>query len=608
MASQGVHRRSSHLQLLLAGPTGYWLVVLALAAPWVRFELGAWTLYPGHVALTLLLAAVLLDEGGWLAALRPLWPLVALGAYVAGVAALRGEWQTAAIVSLATGAHFAWGAAALRLGMEREAHAGLREALLLGLALTVAMGLLAWLLQAAWPAACGVLNCRAGAHWPFPFTGGWGSAAQYALLLLILLPALAAPLAGTLRDRRGGTASWALPALVALAALGLVAGAPLWAVLLAALGWELLRRTLRAGQRDPRRDPQRLLLRGLAAGGLFVLVLVYGLEPGYLHRLWGNESALPPLRVTLAEPAPRRLSSDAPTLLRIALRNTGWSPIGGAGAQGLELHLSYLVTPERGTTRTVAGPRVPVGTTLAPGAARTVPVLLRVPHWVRDGYLTWHAQLADGSAVSLARRSLPGFRFSNSAYRRLGLDAENQLSSLAQRARAFQAEAQVAPGALPDAHAPGMVLGDVLDTLFFSPLWGEPEPGHAGAALSARRPFLPALLHQYGLIGLALALWVGARLLQRAAACADRGDPGWRLLPLALVLLFAAGLFTPVLSSYHSHWAVFVLAGFLEGRYARKYPWPKLRLPPRPLGSLRLRLPWRRGIRRSGAARRRSGR
>jgi len=440
-----------------------------------------------------------------------------------------------------------------------------------------------------WPPACRVLNCQERAIWPYPFTGGWGAAAQYALLLLFLLPAVGGTLIALLRA--AGRRRWALPALGAVAGLALVAGGPLWVLLLAALGWYLLYRAL-----GPYRgDPQRLLVRGLAACGLFAVVLVYGLEPGYLHRLGGNEAALPPVRVTLTETSPRTLSSEAATALEVTVRNTGWSALGGGASGPLTLGLRYLVTPQRGTTRTVDGDVERVVGTLAPGEARTVRVPVRLPPWVRGGYLTWHPHLANGSAVPLAARAPPGFRFINIGYRRLGLDPENQLTALAARARAFQAETRPAPPAEPDTNAVGMVVGDVLDTLFFSPLWGERELTGANRPFTRQRPLLLSLLHRYGLIGFALALWVAWRLLQRTLGCAERGDPAWMLMPLALVLLAAAGLFTPALGSYHSDWSFFLLSGFLEGRYARRFPWPSLRLAPRRPWRWRLPLPGRMG-------------
>jgi hypothetical protein len=605
MASAGTLRRRAPVDLLRSADPLYWLAVLALAGPWVRVELGAWTLYPGAVAAGLLLGATILAEGGWQVALRPLAPLLLLGAWVAAVAALRGEWATALVVAAVTALHFAWGVAALRMGLEGDAAGRVRPALVLLLAASLAMGLALWGVKAFWPAGCRALNCREHTPWPYAFTGGWGSSAQYLLLLLFLLAPLGGPLLTVLRGpllpRR-----WALPALSAAAGLGLVAGAPLWAVLLVGVGWALLARLLQPA----RRDPQRLVLRGLAAASVFALVLVYGLEPGYLHRLWGGEGALPPVRVSLPQPAPRALSSEVTQFLPVLVRNTGWSPL-GAGSQGpLVVGLSYLVTPERGSTRTVDSVATVVAGTLAPGQAREVLVPVRLPPWVRDGYLTWRLALGDGTPVPLSAGSLPGFRFSNAAYRRLGLDPDNQLSALSERARAFHEDTRPLIGTTPDAHSAGAVLGDVLDTVFFSPLWGEPEATPPGSAFAAQRSLLPSLLHRYGLIGLGLALWFAWRLFQRALACAERGDLSWQLLPVAIVLLALAGLFTPALASYHAHWAFFLLAGFLEGRYARRYPWPTLRVAPRrPWNrawslpwSLRLPLPWRIGAPRRGHA------
>jgi len=585
--------------MILEGSPLYWLGVFSLAAPWVRFPLGDWVLYPGQWALGLLLAAVLLDEGGWVVAVRPLAPLLALGAYVSAVAALRGEWTASAIMAAVTVAHFWWGAAAMRLGMEGRSSAP-RVALLLGLTLTVGVGVVMWVLQAFWPEACRALNCHEHAPWPFTFTGGWGSAAQYALLLLLLLAPVGGALMSSLWRSGGSRRRWALPVLGAAAGLGLVAGSPLWGLLLAALGWVLLYRRMGPA----RQDPQRLLLRGLAAGGVFAVILVYGLVPGYLHRLWGSESALPPVRVTLPGSPPNALSSDAPTLLAVELRNVGWSPLGGSAAGPLVLGVRYLVTPERGPTRVLDGEHVAIPGTLRPGESRDVMLSVRLPPWMKDGYLTWRLELQDGSEVPLARRSLPGFRFHNPGFRRLALDPENLLTAMADRARSFRSDTEPPPMVTPDMDSAGNVVGDALDTLFFSPLWGEREPSAAHHPFTVRRPFLLSLLHRYGLIGLGLVLWFAWRLLHRSMACAERGDPAWMLLPLSLLLLFLAGLFTPALGSYYSHWAFFLLAGFLEGRYARKFPWPALRLPPRRAWRVRLPLPRRMGApRRSHAGR-----
>ena len=105
-------------------------------------------------------------------------------------------------------------------------------------------------------------------------------------------------------------------------------------------------------------------------------------------------------------------------------------------------------------------------------------------------------------------------------------------------------------------------------------------------------------------IGLGLALWFAWRLFQHTLAISERGDPTWMLVTLSLGLLSVAGLFTSALGSYYSHWALFLLAGFVEGRYARRFPWPTLRLAPHRGWRLRLPLPWRMGApRRSHAGR-----
>lgn len=594
MTSDAGSRRRTHLALLLEGGTGYWLAVFALASPWLRIPLGPWVLYPGTVALSLLLAAVLLDEGGWVGAVRPLAPLLALGGWVALVAALQGQWTAALLAAGTTAANFVWGAAALRLGLGGRTSAP-RAALVLLLAATLAVGLVLWGVQALWPAGCRALNCSERTFWPYAFTGGWGSAAQYALLLVFLLAPVGGLLVAALAKPGGGLRRWALPGLGAGAGLALVAGAPLWALLLVAAGWLFLRRRLSPATRDP----QRLMLRGLAAGALFAVLVVYGLEPGYVNWLWGDENALPPVRVSLAGPPPRGLTSEQATQVPILVRNAGWSRLGSTGSP-LRLGLRFLLTPERGPARVLDGPQVRLPGPLAPGATRTLEVAVRIPPWVKGGYLTWRVTLGGGMLVPLAHHSAPGFRFANLTYHRLELDHDNLLSALAERARAYESETHAPPVATPVMDSAGMIAGDVLDTLFFSPLWGEPEPSGQALPFSSHRPLLPSLLHQYGLVGLGLALWVLWRLLRRAAICAERNDPGWLLLPLALVLLVGAGVFTPALGSYHSDWALFLLAGFLEGRTARKFPGLALRGAPRWVWRLPL---W--PSRRMGAPRRR---
>ncbi len=208
----------------------------------------------------------------------------------------------------------------------------------------------------------------------------------------------------------------------------------------------------------------------------------------------------------------------------------------------------------------------------------TLPV--RVPHWVREGYLAWHVEAPAGAPVRLAEDSQAGFRFRNAGYRRLQLDRDNRLSALLARARDYSRHARPAAQQAPDAHSLFMVLGDAFDTLFFSPLWGEAERDAPGAhAFGAPRPFWLQLFHRYGLVALALALWAGWRVWRRAwrlawSAEGDHARLTWALVPAALALLFLAGWFTPELGSYHALWAFFLLAGWVEGRHALMVPRP----------------------------------
>ncbi len=594
MASAGTARANSPVAMLLAGDSRYWLAIWVLALPWVRYSFGPWVLYPGHVALGLLLAGTLIAEGGWGVALRPLAPLLLLGGYIAAVAALREQWTLMALALATTGGNVWWGAAAFRLGLQSRDTRPVQEGLVGLFGLILAVGLLFWVVRGFWPGACAVLNCAANGYWPYPFTGGLGNEAAYLLALLFLLAPVGAPFLAALHGRALRPAL-GLGAGGVLALLGLLAGAALWVWLLLALAWLLLLRLHPPGASGA----NRLLVRGTAFGLVFLAVSVYGLEPGYLRGPAAG-AVTPTARLALPEAPPRSLTSAASRAVPVRVHNTGWNTLGGEGGAALRLGARILITPERGDTRIYDLGTVPVPGRLAPGDARQVVLSLQPPHWLREGYLAWYLVQGENAPVRLDDASQQGFRFVNTAFRRIAHDPENRLSVLAQRARAFAAEAEARPDRAPPAHTWSLVLGDVLDTVFFSPLWGEVEPAAAGhAPFGTPRPFLPALLHQYGLIGLALALWFAWRLLTRALAIAQGGGPAWQLLPLALLLLFAAALFTPVVGSYHGHWAFILLAGFLEGRYAQRHPpragLPTLRWPTLPWPRLP-RLPrWGRG-------------
>jgi len=229
----------------------------------------------------------------------------------------------------------------------------------------------------------------------------------------------------------------------------------------------------------------------------------------------------------------------------------------------------------------VAGARVPLQSAMAPGEARAVDVPVRLPHWAREGYLSLRLENGRGEALPLAEGSHTGWRVTNTHFRPLEGVPDNRLSALYARARAYHAEAKQPAMQSRDRNDAMQVLGAALDTLFFSPIWGEERRAVARHAedlgppglspLNPNRPFWAALFTQYGLIGLALALWFAWRLGGTAVTLARQAGTHldsmpWRLLPLCVVLWAASGLFTGALASYHAYWAFFVLAGFMEGR------------------------------------------
>lgn len=566
MASNSASRQRISLDDLFGSAAPIWLAGFALAMPWLRFEVGAWVLYPGQLAVGLLLAAMLLDEGGWARAARALLPALALGAYIAAMAALRGQWLGALLSVSVTLSHFWWGAAAYRFGLGAWASRAAQEALIGLLAAALAFGLLGWALQALWPAGCRAFNCDPSALWPYPFAGGWSSPDHYLVFLLFLLPVVAGPLVQAMREPRTLRRRPLLVGLCAAAGFGWVAGASLWAGLVVLLGMALLTRVL-----SPRRwDGDRLLLGGLAFGFLLAVVFVYGLAPGYLGRLISGGAPPAPLRVILADPAPRALSSLETTSLRVSLLNTGWQSVGRNGEGPLTIAARLMVTPQRGLTRAYDAQRVTVPAGIAPGQTRTAWLHLRLPHWVKEGYLAWRIEDSRGRSLPLAKGSHPGFRFVNAGFRRLSHDPENRLSPLAERARAYRRETYPPIQPTVDSNGAERIVGEVLDTLFFSPLWGEAPSGSAGVSpLAAGRPFLPALFHRYGLIGVLLAGWFGWRLFDRAIRSANRASPAWQLVPVALLLLGTAALFSAAPGSYHALWAFFLLSGYVEGRHAR---------------------------------------
>lgn len=602
----------------------FWLGIFALGMPWLRIGLGGWVFYPGHLAGGMLAAGVLLTESGWRRAGAALLPLLALGAYMAGLAAYRAQWETALLIAGSTCIQYLWGAAAFKLGCRERTPSAIGESLHLLLGAVLLAGLLAWGIQAFWPAGCSALNCSAQALLPPVFTGGWASSGQYLVFLLTISPvvgasvleAMGSPGHGIRSGTFGGKGAGGelLPVWLAGAAgIGLVAGGGLWSLLLVALG---LAGIAWNGPFGSGRDA-RHAVRGLIFFMAFAMVFVYGLAPGYLSRLVSGVSTQGAMRITLAGQPGRILSSTRDTLFSLRLANTGWSELGGGGAQVLWLGARLTITPERGLSRTHDLKAVEIPGPIEAGETIVVEIPLRLPHWVKEGYLSWWLKDSTGNYDNQAGQTLEwaegsdsGFRFLNGEYRRLTRETENRLSSLAERARAYRDRTRPTGGARPNPDSAVMILGDLLDTLFFSPLWGEPggdehgggnqrgnEPG--GPPFAASRPMALALFHRYGLLGLLLAGWVLWRLVNRTLRVAQRlgsaGGAGWRLAPLSIALLGVAGLFLPDLGSYHGHWALFLLAGWMEGRHARLYP---AHVPGERFGGrmrFRLRLPWRAG-------------
>ena len=593
----------------------FWLGIFALGMPWLRIDLGGWVLYPGHLAGGILAAGVLLTETGWRRALAALLPLLVLGVYMAGLAALREQWETALLIAGSTGIQFLWGAGAFKLGCRERTPAAVGESLHLLLGAVLLAGLLAWGVQAFWPAGCAALNCRAQASIPPPFTGGWASSGQFLVFLIVVSPVVGDSVIQVLgrpgRRNFGGKDAGGelLPVWMAGAAgLGLVAGGGLWSLLLVVLGLAGIARGGPFGRVSgiSGRQDARHFIRGLIFFMAFAMLFVYGLAPGYLSRLVSGVSTPAPMRITVEGHASKILSSTGDARYTLRLANTGWGDLGGGGGQALRLGARLTVTPELGLSRTLDLKAVEIPGPIEPGETILMEIPLRLPHWVKEGYLTWWLKDSTdnngGKPIGLAEGSDPGFRFLNGDYRRLTRETENRLSSLADRARAYRDQTRPTGSTRPNPDNAVMILGDLLDTLFFSPLWGERGGQEQGSPpFATSRPAVLVLFHRYGLLGMLLAGWALWRLAKRALAVAQRlenaGGAGWRLAPLSIVLLGVAGLFLPDLGSYHAHWAFFLLAGWMEGRHARLFPANIPGERSRRRMRFRLRLPWPTGTR-----------
>ena len=557
---------------LWAGPAWRWSAVLAAGMPWVKLAGGGAAFYPLHVVLGLLALPATAGRGGAVrAGLRPAGgALVLLGAYLALVAALRGDWPLAALLAGATLANGCWGWAARTVGHGSDAPA-LPEALILWLALAPVLGGLMWAAAAWWPAACGMLPCRPRTVAPWPFAGGWGDPALYLLFLLLLLPALWTPLLALNRLGRPGGGLVVLLAVVGLGALLALPGGRLWYAVPLGAAWAGL--WLVAGREGHAQD--RLLLKGAGVLYLWAAVVLYGVSPGYLGMLFAGDPAEGiALRVEQEVPTGGLLSSETPTPLTLEVVNPGPFDLALDAGQRVWVAPRLLIRPGGGETRAYPLARVALPGSLPAGerVALTVPLLL--PPWASTGFLAWHFEAEGLAAPRLGPRSAVGFRFRNPAFRDLKDSEDNLLTALAARSRTMARQALPPHATRRDLHGAEAMLGDVLDTLVFSPLWGQPAPYPKTAPFGGPRPFWLQLLAEYGLIGLMLALAAGWGLARRAgqlAYAARAGTPrlAWSLVVLAVGVIALTGFFSPVLGTYHGQWGLFLLFGFTEGRHDR---------------------------------------
>jgi hypothetical protein len=573
-----------------------WALLLALAAPWVRIPAGAALLYPGHLVLSVWLGWGLLRLG-WpsLRANAPLKPALALALFMLVCSLLRAQWAAAGLVLAGGAAVYVWGWAAFEVGRNPPPRHFATGAMLF-LVPALAVEPVFWALQTYWPGACGWLNCAAAPGAPYPFRGGWVSQGQYLVMLILLLPYGGELLLLAFRGRGGAARRAFIVALTAAAGLGLLAGARWWVFAEVALGLLLLAWVLRADHHPA----DRLLLRGLAFCAVFGAVVLYGILPGYLGLLVTSGADARALGVVIAR-AGAGLSSERVTPLPVRVVNTGWTPLRASERAPIRVEALLVFTPRTGETRTHIAGEGWLRQVLEPGEGADLTVPVRLPPWVNSGYLTWLVQDFGGASIPLAAGMERGFRFSNAGFYGLDFAAENHLTALAARARAL---AHREPAAAASMRSPAIesLLGDAIDTLFFAPLWG-----HGPVLRPHPFPFDPArslflqLLHEYGLIGLGLGLWFYADLFRRSYQIAftrHRGAVhlGWRLVPVAALLLAALGLFSGEAGRYHSLWGGFLLSGFVEGTYARLYPAAAARLPFRlPLLNWRLSRPPRPG-------------
>ena len=567
----------------LSAPSPWrWMGFLALGAPWLMLRWGGFALYPLHLLVAGVLLAALLDqlfterETG-----LPVRPVLALCAYLIFVLLLRGEFARAFALAGATLANGAWAWAAYHVGRHSDRAEAAADGLLLFLGAGLAFELVLWGIAAFWPAACFTLNCPAWPQDPPPFRGGMLSPGQFMALVTLAWPGVAAILVLARHQAHAAAQQRVFTALAAALGLALLAGGGAWLVPAALLLWLGLYRTL-----VPWGDPRdAALLKRMGLWMLVAPVLFYALFPRYLGQ-WYTLAPAPGGRVRIEQAAgsSRVLSSDRATVFALRVSNTGAFSL----SSPVFVFPRVLVTPARGPIRAADLEPVQLARALPAGDSVQVNVPVRVPPWFENGFLKWHVRYGNGTLAAPSESSAHGQRVVNAGHRALGEGRENLLSALAQRARDFENETFVPVPGQPAPVNAEKVVGDVLDTLLFSPLWGEAK-GEGGEGqgegrgagewrpFPANRPFLTDLFAEFGLLGLAGLLYLWWVLVRRAQALGSRtSKPGarlsWSLVPPALAILAMLGLFSPALGTFHGQWGLFLLFGFVEGRYHRLFP------------------------------------
>jgi len=579
--TQTRRRRVEHVLDRLARQSPWWWgAMLAVAGPWLRIEWRGWSVYPMHLLLTVLVGHYIITRGRPRGAPRvPFAALTALLLWVAALSALRGLWPQALLALGALAGGWAWGWLAWLVGQRGE---GAPLVLAHGAWLLISLlgGVVLWLGGWLWAPACAVLACDPEALPPPALHGLWISPGQFLLHLILVAPPLAALLVVRNRATRMQPATlWLLALGVAHVVALLTEPSPQRLVLLlAALGGMTLLLW-------PERHPKDLrLLVSVAVFALFAAVVLYGALPGYLQRM-GTARSSGRVVLTLPQAPPDELSHQQAALLTVEVRNVGWQTLSLHPHQPAQLSARVLYTNPLGETRVAAEQAIPLPQPLPPEESVTLHLPLRSPPWLQQGFVSLRVTRGDGRPVEQAVGSAPGFRFRNPAYETLQDERDNRLSIAAERARTVQRLPVLTGSTAPDPHRLTNVVGDVLDSLVFSPLWGLNRPD-TQAPLATPRPLLAQIFHRYGGIGLLLALWGLWGLLRRSweiALHANRLEArlAWRFAALAVVLLILSGLSSPVLATWHAVWGLFLFAGFVESRHAMVVP-PRRRRRPAP--------------------------